>query len=205
MVRGIALAAALFIAVACAEFVTDPGTADRGVRGIQLDSLRFSLDDGQSRQLVPTVLDQLGKPFDAIPTGLKVLWVSSSTDILTVDDKGMLTAVHPGTAKVSASISGNFGRVDVSADVLVLQVPTTIVVSSGDNQQAQVGEDLAQPLKAKVTDKWGDGVPHVGVNFAAKTGGGTLSAATDTSDASGVAKATLTLGTIAGTQTVEAT
>ena len=76
---------------------------------------------------------------------------------------------------------------------------------SGYNQQGASGETLAQPFVVAVQDENGSALEGVQVTFTVTEGGGTLSAATDTTDANGQAATTLTLGSEPGTNTVEAT
>ena len=82
---------------------------------------------------------------------------------------------------------------------------TLLQLVSGDGQSATVSTTLPQPLSFRVLAS--DSVPVAGVpvTFAVTTGGGTLGAAADTSDATGVVSSTWTLGALAGAQTVTAT
>jgi hypothetical protein len=82
---------------------------------------------------------------------------------------------------------------------------TTLTVQSGDEQQALVGNAVALPLRVLVTNDEGDPVPNVLVNFAVKTGGGTITGGAARSDDDGVATAGVwTLGAFLGEHTVEA-
>ncbi len=81
--------------------------------------------------------------------------------------------------------------------------PTTVEVSDGNNQSADPGDPLNEPIVAMVTDQDGGPVAGVTVNFTVASGGGTLTAASATTDADGLAETSWTLGA-AGTQTVEA-
>ncbi len=75
--------------------------------------------------------------------------------------------------------------------------------ASGDVQTGVVGTALLNLLRVVVEE---DGVPQPGVEvlWSVETGGGSVTAA-DTTNLSGVAVATWTLGTIAGNQSVTAT
>jgi len=83
--------------------------------------------------------------------------------------------------------------------------PTTIAATGGDNQVAPAGSQLATPLSVRVTDQAGAAVASVVVNWAAASGGGSVSAPTSTTDANGIATISRTLGPNAGTQTTTAT
>ena len=78
----------------------------------------------------------------------------------------------------------------------------TLVKISGDQQQAIVGQPLADPLSVQVTT---DGAPAAGVTVNWSTVGGTLDPTSVATDASGMASTVWTLGTTAGTQTATAT
>ena len=83
-------------------------------------------------------------------------------------------------------------------------VPTTIVEVSGDNQTGTVGTALSDPFVVEVRDQDGDALSGVAVAFAVTGGGGTLSATNVTTNASGRAQSTLTLGSSTGTNSVRA-
>ena len=83
--------------------------------------------------------------------------------------------------------------------------PTAIVVNSGNNQSATVGTAVAIAPAVQVRDKKGRGVPGVQVTFAVATGGGSITGAVDTTDASGIARVgSWTLGTATGANTLAA-
>ena len=73
---------------------------------------------------------------------------------------------------------------------------------SGDNQQSDPGAVLAQPFVVEVQDENGSVLAGVPVTFAITKGGGTLRAIRTTTNKSGRAESTLTLGPDAGTNTV---
>jgi hypothetical protein len=83
--------------------------------------------------------------------------------------------------------------------------PTDIFSNGGDNQVAPAGSQLATPLSVRITDQAGAAVASVVVNWAAASGGGSVSSPTSTTDASGIATISRTLGPNAGTQTTTAT
>ncbi len=82
---------------------------------------------------------------------------------------------------------------------------TQIAATSGNSQSGLVGAALPTALVATVKDASGYAVYGVTVTFAVTAGGGTLSATSVMTDASGNASTTLTLGTAAGANTVTAT
>ncbi|MBK9067044.1 MAG: carboxypeptidase regulatory-like domain-containing protein [Gemmatimonadetes bacterium] len=84
--------------------------------------------------------------------------------------------------------------------------PTSVTALSGNNQQAPVATAVAVAPSVQVRDKKGRGVPGIQVTFAVASGGGALTGAVDTTDASGVAAVgSWTLGTQVGANTLTAT
>ena len=83
--------------------------------------------------------------------------------------------------------------------------PTAITVFDGNNQQAQAGPVLPQPLRVRVTDAEADPVAGVTVTWSVVAGGGSVSPATSGTDSDGLAATMFTLGGQAGTQSVQAT
>ena len=69
-----------------------------------------------------------------------------------------------------------------------------IVLFSGNNQSGRPGAALANPFIVEVIDANDDAVSGVTVTFAVTAGDGTLSATSTTTNASGRAQTTLTLG-----------
>jgi len=81
--------------------------------------------------------------------------------------------------------------------------PATIVASAGNNQVGAAGTALAESLAVTVKDV--NGAPLAGVNVTFSPSGGTVSPTTRATNPDGVAKTRFTLGSNAGTQTVNAT
>lgn len=82
--------------------------------------------------------------------------------------------------------------------------PATLTVVTGTPQAGASGEPLAVPLSVKVADRDARPVPNAVVSFAVTTGGGTLSAPIDSTDAQGVAAVVWTMGPLLGNARVEA-
>ena len=81
--------------------------------------------------------------------------------------------------------------------------PTSLESISGDNQNGLTGETLANPFEVQVRDQNGNPLKGIAVTFAVTSGGGSLNATTAMTDANGRAGSTLTLGSDAGTNSVE--
>ena len=80
-----------------------------------------------------------------------------------------------------------------------------LIKVSGDAQEGTTREMLPIPFIVEVQDEHGKPMIGVPVTFAVTAGGGLLSATTATTDATGRAQTTLTIGQTAGTNTVRAT
>ena len=76
---------------------------------------------------------------------------------------------------------------------------------AGNNQSGLVSTALTTPITVQVRSATGVAVPGAVVTFAVTTGGGTVSPAVISTDASGRAQTTWTLGATTGQQTVTAT
>jgi len=89
-------------------------------------------------------------------------------------------------------------------DHIVAPVPSNLAIASGNNQRVTPGNALPAPLEVSVTNSDGDGIAGVIVNWVVTAGEGTLSAAKSITDSDGRASVDWTLGTRAGSQSVEA-
>jgi hypothetical protein len=83
--------------------------------------------------------------------------------------------------------------------------PNTILIQSGNQQTGSVGAALSAPLAVTVNNSSGQAVSGAQINWSVSTGGGTLSVGSSVTNASGIASANYTLGTLAGTNTLIAT
>ena len=71
---------------------------------------------------------------------------------------------------------------------------TAVIIASGNNQQALVGTRLPEPIRVKVTDAHGRGVPGRRVEFLITSGGGQLTDVSTVTNDQGRAGAAWTLG-----------
>lgn len=83
--------------------------------------------------------------------------------------------------------------------------PASLTINAGNNQAGPAGQALGTALSVIARNAGSSPVSGVTVNWAVATGGGSVAPASSTTDASGVASATRTLGPNAGAQTVTAT
>jgi hypothetical protein len=85
--------------------------------------------------------------------------------------------------------------------------PSTVVKVSGDNQSEPINTALPTPLSVIVVTQFGEPVKNVTVTWSETSGsavGGTLSATTTLTDATGIASITYTTGPNTGLVTIQA-
>ncbi len=107
-----------------------------------------------------------------------------------------------GTAALAVNVGGAIQTPLI--EVVVSQgVPGKINLIQGNNQQGNAGQPFT--LRAQVTDAAGNPTPNVPVTWAVTQGNGTISAASQQTDAQGFAQSTATLGTTTGNMLVRLT
>ena len=175
---------------------------------------------------VVSVLDQAGSPLAGATVTFSVTagggLLSSTTDAnpctiesstssttATTDANGqaatrLTLGSEPGTNTVSATVEGLEPRI-FTATAAEQAMPHRLTKVCGDSQEGTASILLAEPLVVLVSDEDGAAMAGMVVSFAVTAGGGTLSAATATTDANGRAATRLTLGSETGTNTVSAT
>ncbi len=154
-----------------------------------------------------SVLNQLGLPISGAPVAWTVVGsrgtLSSPTS--TSDANGLATVNFTlgntaGTDSVIAVIP-NGASVTLTATGTAASF-SSLVLFSGDSQTVAAGT-VTQPLMVLAIDQFGNAVGGVPITWAT-TGGGVLSATSSTTDASGMARVTLTTNSTAGPYTVTA-
>ena len=174
------------------------------------DGQRGPIGEQLAAPFVVSVLDEDGLAFAgavvtfAVTAGGGTLSAATATTNVNGHAATTLTlGSDPGPNTVEATVDG-IEPVTFTAAAFV-QISHSLAKVSGDEQQGPAGEQLAAPFVVSVLDE--DGLAFAGavVTFAVTAGGGTLSAATATTDANGRAATTLTLGSDPGPNAVEAT
>ena len=136
------------------------------------------------------------------PLTRPVTWTSSAPSIATIDANGLVNALLPGQTTITATSEGKSATAKVT---VVPGPPTTLAIANGDAQLAVAGSPVPVLPAVKVSDAFGNGVPGFSITFAVASGGGTITGATTTTNASGVATVgSWTLGTTAGANTLTA-
>ena len=134
------------------------------------------------------------------------LWeVTTGRPLATLEGHGHIVSrvvfSPDGRVLASSSQDGTILLWDVPS---ILPNPRALTVIGGEEQEGPLNSALGRPFVVEVRDQHGALLEGAEVIFEVTAGGGTLSAAVDTTDAQGRAATTLTLGRIPGTNTVVA-
>jgi plastocyanin len=137
------------------------------------------------------------------PSGGSLAPSSSLTDANGVASSTWTLGTVSGAQTATAALAGASGS-PVTFTATAAPGPATSFTDAGGNQQTgNINEPLASPIRAKLQDQFGNGIPGVDVAWAAQ--GGTVSPSTLATDASGVSQTNVTLGATAGPVTITAT
>jgi uncharacterized protein YjdB len=152
-----------------------------------------------TRQLSATIKDSEGTTLTR-----PVSWSSSNPAILSIDAAtGVATAKTPGSVTVTATSEGKSGTATIT---VVPGPPSKMIVNAGDNQSVAAGAAVPTPPSVKVTDAGDNPIANVAVTFTVVSGGGSITGASTTTNASGIAAVgTWTLGPSAGPNSLRAT
>jgi adhesin/invasin len=136
------------------------------------------------------------------PLTRPVTWSTSDPSIVQIDANGSAKALIPGQATITGTSEGK----SATSKVTVVPGPATnLAIVTGDGQTAESGGNVANPPSVKVTDAFGNAVPGFAIAFAVASGGGTVTGAAATTNASGIATVgSWTLGATAGPNTLTA-
>lgn len=171
--------------------------------------------DGLGQQGATTLPERDHSPitgFRCDPRGVGATAAGPSGALMRLADALFQPVTHlfdpPRLAAINTEgMAGSIGSIDTR---YVGVLPKKLEEVSGDGQTGAPGSTLQAPFVVRVVNAHtGDVVSGVDVTFSVTAGGGSLSATsaltttTVTTDANGEASATLTLGTSAGTNTVE--
>ena len=125
---------------------------------LQLDADTLWVND--TTRLLTTVLSTDGDTL----TDVTVAFTSSNEQVLTVSSAGVVTAVGPGIALVTARAE------DSSATATLLAAAAAMTRVAGESQSGEIGWPLGGPLAVRVTDERGDGVAGFSVVWSIVSG-----------------------------------
>ena len=114
--------------------------------GIRLTKTSAELDEGETLELFYKL-----EPSDATTQG--VVWASDNTDVATVDEDGLVTAVKAGTATITVSVKG---QPEIKATCTITVKSSSIAVTnltlSQSSAEVSVGKTLTLTCTIEPTD-----------------------------------------------------
>ena len=169
---------------------------------------------GSPQRILATARNAAGDPVDNLPvtfTIVDVARIAQSSGIQNTGVSGIAAwtfrlPTTPGSYTLNIAATG-YESTTVSLNVVGVAPATGIrlLVTDGNNQTGEPGTRLSDPLVVTVVDSRRQGVAGQLVQFTVTSGGGRVSPANATTNASGQAQTRLILGRTAGTNTVVAT
>ena len=187
-IAGKAVGSGIFRATVSSKFIEATVKILAPVAVVQLNTNDFTLNSGQTRQLVPTLVAGDGSSI----SGRAVSYSSSNTTVASVSTAGLVTAIAEGTATITATCEGKTASVvvtvarEVVANV-TLPPPVAQILRVGGQLQvtATPRNTLNQPLTGRVIT-WFSSNPTVatvnaqGVVTALAVGAATITAECET-------------------------
>ena len=153
---------------------------------------------GDTATVTATVMDAGGS--EIVSPSLE--WSSEDEAIVTVSSVGVVTAVSSGSATLTVEVTSGDGQALTQALSITVEAgpPTVVEAVEGDGQSGAVGSVLTDPLRARVTDEFGNRLEGVRVDWST-TGVGSLTPNPGITNRDGVVTASWKLDIIPGTQT----
>ena len=191
--RWFALVAAVMSVSACPS--TEPSVDERAF-SIDVSPDTSSVQSGLTTQISATVKTKEGLD---LPNA-KVVFTSEDSTVAKVSEQGLVTGARAGTATVVASV----GTLKASAIINVTSGQATGITKVGDAPLTPVVGSSGN-VSVRVTDAAGNLVPNANIDFAVTAGGGSITPASASTNASGIATASFTMGNSVGVNTATAT
>ena len=203
--RRIVVAGIIASAIACgSDDSTSPNTP-KEVDRVSNDSVSTTVGVAMAQPLVVAVVGGDGSDLMNTSVAWSIVDGGGSLSDATVvtDATGRAqTTYTPGTTPGFAHVMATAGSVSSTFTLsLVAGAATTLQKFGSDSPAAVVGSTLT--LSVKLVDQFGNGIANATINWSAD--GGSIAAATSTTDSTGVANVTYTVGETAGTYSLTAT
>ncbi len=174
---------------------------------LSTDTTSLPADGTSTATLTVQLKDQHGNNRTSGGANVVLNTTGGTLSAVTDNSNGTYTATLTAPSTIgSATVSGTVGGTALGNTVTInftAGAPTNLAIESGNGATLQVGS--AHTLEAKVTDTNGVAVSGHTVSWAVASGGGSLSASSSITNASGIASITWTLGSTAGAQSATAT
>jgi adhesin/invasin len=203
-----ALAAALGLAACGGEDLVLPSEGEPAdIVVVQGDGQNGRAGEALPQPLILEVTDGTGRPVAGATVVVELAGADLNPDTSTTDDNGRATigvvlGAEVGRTDGTARVLTSAGQSPVETGFSVSAVAASangLRIVSGENQTAVAGQPLPSALVVEVADAFGNPIAGATIAWTAE-GGGSVSAATTVTDASGLASVTRTLGTAAGLQ-----
>ncbi|HEX2207158.1 MAG TPA: Ig-like domain-containing protein [Longimicrobium sp.] len=203
-----AFAAALLLIAGCESSTgpdPDPGPVEFEVEVVDGDAQVQTVGQALPQPVTVRVTDEDGDPVAGQRVLFAVLSGGGSVtpgEVMTNSDGRAQTSWMLGTAaaaeqRAEARVLSDNGAVLASAAfsaTATAGAPATITRIGADTVAGPAGATLADSLGVTVKDAWGNPVPGTAVLWSVVRGGGSVSPATTTTNAAGVARTAWTLG-----------
>ena len=168
------------------------GCSDSGpitVASVAVSPGSISLHPTETRQLAATALDKRGNAL----TGRTTTWATSLTSVATVSGLGLVTAVAPGTATITATCEGRSGTATVT--VALPPVATVEVVPASGTL------DIGQTLQLAATPRDSAGAAAAGWPISWTSSDSTTAPVSSAGLVTALAAGTATISAAAGGRT----
>lgn len=164
----------------------------------------------------------LGNPLRVVVTrsgqpeaGISVTWATTGTGASmapatgTTDAQGIASAVWTltqtaGATAATAAVAGATGSPVGFTATATAGAASQVALAGGNGQTGAPGAALAAPLQVRATDQFGNAAAGIQVTWTVNGGGGSVAPPTSTTDATGTAATTLTLGPADGANGAQA-
>ena len=186
--------------VTVAKASTANGDAQQGTVGAALTNpLRVVVTEAGAPKAGVTVA------WSATGAGALMTPASATTDADGIATSSWTLPQAAGAASAHAAVSGATGSPVTFSATALAGAATQLALKGGNSQSGPISTALTNPLQVSVKDAFGNGVSGVTVNWAVTAGGGSVTPASSTSDGSGTASTSFTLGPAAGANAATAT
>lgn len=190
ILRPVLRLATLAALLSCGDSPSGPdGTGEVSVTLSQSSAaLAFTSSAAAEVQLAATVTSATGT---VIPTA-PVSWTSTNTDVATVSNTGLVSAVEPGTATIRATALGKFAEAEVTvlvpsaSSVIVTPAAATLALGQAVHLTATVRDATGQILAGESVSWSSDAAATAAVSSAGLVVTGAVGNATITATAIGI-------------------